>query len=384
MIRPTTRLPLADSIDADAAPRTARFRLFLALDLLLVVAVPILAWIGFTSVLDSRSGRFTAEPGPSDPGWLAFVEPSEVVALATSLDDEITGLVLVVPTGDDIEGGRIVQLPVALSVDGLRLTERETTSMVRSLERAIRLRPTTTVVLDEASWSDVLGERTVSVDNPDPVPAADGSVLLPVGPIELTAATIPAFLGRTVDSVNPAALDFRRQIFWSALLEQTDRFSPPATIDDPDLAVAVAAFVRVAAGPNRLDPLPTVADGDDVIIDVDAVSALLSDAVANPAGGGRLPIRILDRTGGNDLVVAARIMGAWGFEVVQIGNTAVFDGGPTQVLAAVDADADALDALARLLDADTVAAANDEEAVSTVTVLLGEPNPIAELELDRP
>ena len=50
-------------------------RVFVVVEVLLFIAIPVLAYSGFRTLLDSRTGTFIDDPGPESPGWLALVDP---------------------------------------------------------------------------------------------------------------------------------------------------------------------------------------------------------------------------------------------------------------------------------------------------------------------
>ncbi|MEZ5342832.1 MAG: hypothetical protein R2706_15745 [Acidimicrobiales bacterium] len=73
-----------------------------------------------------------------------------------------------------------------------------------------------------ADWENILGDVVVVVDNPDPVPADDGSILIPVGRVDVAPADTPAFLGRPATGESALSTVVRQQLWWESLLA-----SPP-------------------------------------------------------------------------------------------------------------------------------------------------------------
>ncbi len=382
-----------------AGPTRSRWRaaLFLGFEAALIVSIPLLAWFGFQNLLGSRSGAYVIDPTSEDPGWLAFVDPTPVSLIVETADARVGGLALLIPSGANAPGGAVILVPGSLMVDGDRLTDLAPEAVSERLATMLRLDFDNVVIADEAGWQQLIGDAQIPLSNPDPVPGPDGEVLFAVGDLVLDAATVSAFLGRsgvasttsgTSNRSESLALEFRRDVFWRALLANTDLLMPTQEPTDPNgdqqspAEVARGRLVSIAAADYRVEAMPTnIADVAGTTGNVDAdpaqVEALLNEFVALPAGVGRLEVRILDRTGTNDLENAARSLGRAGFQVVQIGNASVFDGLTTQVINAPGADSVLVTELAALLGADIVVSSNDEEAVSTVTVLLGTNNQIS-------
>ena len=383
MIRQTTTLPLAESANDGPVGRGALtgkgLAGFVVLELMLLAAIPVLAVIGYQSLLCSQSGEFVVEPTPADPGWQALVDPTPLSVVVEVVDEKVSGLTLVIPSGSGSTGGAVMLVPGALQFAGRSMSELTPEQARRALESMLRLRIDRMVIGDEAGWAAMIGEGTVEVANPDPVTGPDGGTLLPVGEVELDSSTIPAFLGRPLPDTPAIALEFRREIFWSeALADELLRpgsagTSVSASTSDTE---AVAIYLgQIAAGLHQIEAMPVSISNNIVAPDLDATDELLGELVALPAAaapGDRLQVRILDRAGTNDLESAARALGANGYEVIQIGNAAAWDELPTQVVTTVAADQDQVAALADLVGADSVESSTDEDAVSTVTVLLAD------------
>ena len=366
MIRQTTTLPLVEP-DPPARRRVGPGAVaFVLVELALLASVPILAVLGFRALLDTRSGQFQIEPTPVDPGWQAFVDPTPLSAIVEVLDGSVTGVTVVIPATTADAGGAVVLVPGGVEIEGQTLRDRTPEAAARAVGRLLRLAVPDVEIGTAEAWAGWLGGGTVSVANPDPVPGLDGEVAIPVGQVDLDGTTIPRFLG-AIDDGNEAALDFRKTVFWRALLDAEPAGEVTSVVGDH--------LTTIASGDHRIEPLPTSVGVDGSLLpSIDAVDELIGHLVPLPRGGApgdRLPIRIVDRTGEVDLPAVARNLGSAGFEVTQIGNALVFDDGPTTVIPSIDADPDQVAALAAYLGAATVSPENDEESVATVTVLLG-------------
>jgi hypothetical protein len=360
-------------VKAGAAPAGAgegrrALRLFVVVEVLAVMAVPVVALIGFKVLLDSRAGTFVTGPGPGDPGYQALVEPTPVLAVVERLGGEVTGVTLVARAGRSADGGAVIVVPAELAVEGRSLRQwghAGDDAAAQALGRALRLRVDHHVTLDGDGWAALLGERTVAVTNPDPV--VDGGVeRFPAGTVELGAADAAEWLGR-LGTQQPAALAFRRSLFWRALLA------------DPDLVATgggepAATLAALAAGPHVVELLPVVGAGPVLALDPDQAEELVVEVVPFPSGarpGDRLRVKVLDRTGHADLVAVARQVARAGGEIVIVGNAGVFDGGPTEAVIADPALGDDVRRLLERLGTGTVRPSPGSDETVDVTVLAG-------------
>jgi hypothetical protein len=320
-----------------ARPRSSR--LFVAAEFLLFLAIPLLAYLGFRTLLDTRTGTFIEDPGPESPGWVALVDPSPVVGVVEMDGAEITGVAVVVSIGQTARGGAVVLIPAELETDsGQALQTLSPEGAIDAVADTLELRIPDVETVDAERWSALLGETAYAFDNPDPVPNSSGELLFGVGQVEVGGATTSAFLGRTIDGADSLAALVRRELFWNELLS-----NPPIETDDP-LSRTIASL---SGGPHEVVILPLErGDGGEPVASVDRTEALIRRIVAFPAGnsaGGRFRVQIEDRTGEADLDAAARSIGRLGVEVVSISNGAVFDSDRTAIRIDVGSnDADAL------------------------------------------
>jgi len=365
--------------------------LFIAVEIALLGAIPILALLGFRTLLETQSGEFAVEPGPSDAGWAAAIDSSPLSIIIDVDEGRVGGAVLLAPSGDDVDGGTVILISGATQIDGVALSERDPAGVVSAIEEALRLELGVPAIADSVGWELLLGGESIELANPDPVvadaanPETDASeavdengdddsslepsILIPAGRVTVAPADLAALSSRPpIVSSDLEALEFRRDVLWRTLLVN-------ATFDtdldgDATLVTAARHIERIASGVNRIESLPL----DGSTIDPTATEALIRSAVPLPRGhavGARLQVRIIDRSGGNDLEAAARNLGSAGFEVVQIANAFVFDDGVTQVLAPPVGDEAEVARLVDLADAATVPPSLDAEAASVVTLLLG-------------
>lgn len=306
---------------------TGRSRLtFLGLEIALLCAVPLLAYAGFRTLLDTRTGTFVEDPGPSDPGWQALVDPSPVIGVVEVVDGEVSGVTVVVSVGRTARGGTAVLVPAQLEVAGRPIGLLSPESAVEAVAATLRLRIPQMEIVDEQRWTSLLGDTSYLIDNPDPVPGHGPAAVFEVGLVEVAGGRTALFLGRTADGADPLAALVRRELFWDELLD-----APPPVSDDP-LSRSLQA---VSDGLHEVVRLPLLrSETGAPVADPERVEALVRRVVPFPAAhadGERLLVRIEDRTGAADLDEMAVRLGGLGMEVVAIGNGPIFDDDATAV-----------------------------------------------------
>lgn len=297
-------------------------------NLALLVAIPLLAFVGYAELLESTDGTVVDQPTSDDPGWTALVDPTPITAVVEVDQGVVGGIAILV---DD--PGSVLLVSPGLVVDGVALADRPPADAVTAVSEALRLGIADVLVMDAAAWQQTLGPATYMVDNPDPVHASSGVELFGVGPVELGAADLPAFLALPADN-GPAASSLpRRHRFWSALIAD-----PPAPrpVEDAaggggggtgpakgSLALALDGF---EAGAAVHDVPVTIDDGIESLDEV-ATERLIREVVAYPTGppsGSRLSVEVIDRTGNADLRAIATEVASMGIEVPAIGNAMIF------------------------------------------------------------
>ncbi len=350
--------------------RSTRSRfLFTIAEVSLFALVPFLAYLGFTTLLDTRTGTFVADPIEGEPGWRALVDPTPVTAVVEVENDRITGLTVITQPAGDGKGGAVVLVPGTLLVDGTPLTALDPQGAAQLLGNAMRLQIAEVLVLDEEGWFSVLDSTAYEIDVPDPIPNDADGVLVPVGPNQIDARLTPAFLGRLVAGNDPLALIFRRRLYWESLLTE-----PPAPSDHPFSEL----LQTVGAGQSRIYDFPLekteiIGPEANLVPDEVSVEFLVREIVPFPAGAGpgdRPQVRLIDRTGEADLYALAAALGRSGIEVLEIGNAWVYDDGPTELVVPIGADTAGITRLSELVGADTVQAA-DTELNDSLTLLVG-------------
>lgn len=299
--------------------------LFVAADLIFAMAIPFVAISGYHTLLDSRVGRFTAEPTRSEPGWSALVEPTALTAVVEVHDQQVSGVALLVAHDEPSATDTVILLPGSLEIDGQPLFVRSPIEAVAALSSATRLAISSTVILDDPAWIAALGAKTIRVDNPDPVTDADGVSIFAVGSVSVAGDNASAFLGRPTEGASLVSVTPRRHLLWNAIVNQ-----------QLDRSTAIGEAVE------KLDPqnsqildVPMTQLEPVSLPDFAAMESLVRDVMAFPSGsapGDRLQIRVIDRTGSADLEDIAAVLASRGIEVLEIGNAAAFDRGKTELV----------------------------------------------------
>ncbi len=299
------------------------FALFALAELSLVLAIPFLAVAGVHAVLESRTGAFVQQVGPTEPGWRALVEPSSVVAIVERYEGQTTGVTLIVHE-QGVQGGAIVVVPGNVTLGDTKIEDLPLEVVIPALSETLKLRIDQTGVVDETMWPEIVGTQTYTVDNTDLVDGGTGQSFT-VGEVTLSGENVGDFIGSRESSADSTVLLSRRLTFWSAVIE-----SPPAS---NHLVASVAR--SLTQGNVDIFEFPAQRDQKSLVLDEQNVPELVSRAVPFPAGAEphhRIRLRVLDRTGDADLPAIASQLGAGGFEVVEMGNASEFDDGPSELL----------------------------------------------------
>lgn len=327
----------------------------------LLVLVPLLAWVGFRAVWDTTDGR-TVDPelNPDEPGYEAFVESTPVLAVLGR--DEAGALswaaVLALP-GSPSGGGALFLVPVSTLVPTLEATEHTlaevdatggTEEAGKGIGEIMGVGMTEVVEVTPARLAQLLGPVSpLTVENPDEVGPFDA------GELSLTAEEVAPFLEAVASGESDLTRLARHEVLWRAWLAAVASSSDPNVVPG-ESASGIGRFVRgLATGPVTVDVPPVVpeelADGATVFRRDPFPTMDLSEAripfpvAARP--GARVRVRVLDGAGVPGLSLqAARDAVSAGAQVVLIGNADEFDAAETRVVYFDPGVADAAQAVA--------------------------------------
>ena len=361
---------------------------FVALEVVLVAAVPVLGWVGFRTVLDTTEGQAVdPELDPNEPGYEAFLEPTPL-ALPQGLDDggDLSWLTVVGLGGPQEQGGSVLFIPVAtLTEDG-----RETLAEVRAEDGERALAAAVGELLD-AGFADVV---TVA-------PGRVADLVAPVAPIELRLADdvegfdtgdvaldpdeVAALLLARDEAESDLNRLARQEAVWRAWLGAIAASSDPGAVPG-ETGSGLGRYVRgLSLGAVAYDTAPvevvdaeaTDEEGEVFEADVEALRALVADRIPFPVAdrpGGRVRVRVLDAVGveGLSLLVARDAVRAGG-QVTVIGNADAFGRETSRVTffdGAVAADAAAVAAALGIGSVEQLPGPNPDDLVD-VTVVVG-------------
>lgn len=324
---------------------------FVLVEVLLLLAIPILAVKGFSAVLDTTEGRAVdPELDPDDPGYEAFLDPTPI-QLVLGLDDagQLSWIDVLSLGGAGAQGGAVMFVPTATvapadEVEGYPaepLTQRYVTGGPEATRQAVA--DTLDVAIDEevvlapARVAELLAPvAPLTVDNPDAIGDFDTGEL-PLAPADVAAILLAR---------DPAESDLtrlaRHEAVWRAWLGAVAASTDPDVVPG-ERSSGIGRFVRgLAAGPTTYDVPPGVeelsAEFQAVVYTVDPAEAadFTEERVPFPAAsrpGGRLRVRVLDGVGADGLTLAlAREVVQAGGQVVVVGNGDRFDATETRLV----------------------------------------------------
>lgn len=323
---------------------------FVLVEVVLLLAIPVLAVRGFDAVLHTTDGR-TVDPdlSPTDPGYEAFLEPTPVLAVAGIGDDLQLSWVTVLALGSTEGGGGAVLLVPARTMAPAdepggfpvqTLAARYAAGGLQALRQGtadlLGIAIGDVVDLAPARLGELLAPVSpLTVANPDDV--GDFAV----GELSLTAEELPGLLEATDVEQSDLTRLARHEAFWRAWIGAVATSTDPNVVPG-ETTTGLGRFVRgLAAGPTTYDVPPVTEelqlDATTAFIpDEAAVSDLVEDRVPFPAGsrpGSRLRVRVLDGVGadGFTLAVARDVVRAGG-QVVVVGNSDAFDATESRVV----------------------------------------------------
>ena len=322
--------------------------MFIAVEAVLLAAVPALAWVGFRTVLDTTDGQAVdPELDPNEPGYEAFLEPTPV-ALAAGVDagGVLSWLTVLALGGPAEQGGAVLFVPVGTVADvpdlgAVTLAEAWAadgrTGLVDATGEVLGAGFSELVVLEPPRLTELLAPVA-----PLPLVLTDELPGFDTGEEELTGEEVAELLALRAEGETDLARLARHEDVWRAWLGAVAA-SPDPDVVPGERASGIGRYVRgLAAGAVSYDTIdvtpiepPDDDEDDDEVVserfeaDADAVRALVADRVPFPVAprpGERLRVRVLDGVGAEGLALrAARDIVRAGGQVTVIGNADRFD-----------------------------------------------------------
>lgn len=355
--------------------------------------VPLLAWVGIQTILDSTQGKeFVVVTDPDAPGYERQVEPTPTaLVVALGPERELSSVTFLALTGAEA-GGVTVIPPATLVTDGEGIGgtleaawDQHGEDGVRQLvELMLNVDMAETRVVEHDSWETLVDPvGTLEVDNPGAVAGPDGEAAFESGVVPVPPDQVGDFLSLR----NPDETDLNRmvriQAFWEAWLEAVGEVEDQEGVVPGEVSSGLGRFVRALGGssvevsvlPVEVAPLP----GSDAAVFApvqDQVVRLVTRIVPFPVGapaGARLRIRLLDGAGGLDHGVAAvRSLTSAGGQIVTLGNASELGVASTRIIYQDEALLERVEALAASLGVGTVERSAQVDDSVDVTIVLGE------------
>lgn len=312
---------------------------FVAAEVLLLAAIPVLGWLGFRTVLDTTAGQAVdPELDPSEPGYEAFLEPTPV-ALVLAVDDAgaLSWATVLALGGSGERGGSVLFVPIATAAAAGGPTVADVFAAEGQGAAAVAVGElldagfAEVVLLEPPRLAELLAPVT-----PLAVRLADDVEGFDAGDVALGPGEVVALLAARDDSESDLARLARHEEVWRSWLSAVAA-SPDPDVVPGEAASGIGRYVRgLAAGEVRYDATPVDEVGDGFVADLDALRALVNERVPFPvavAPGGRPRVRILDGVGVEGLALrAARDAVRAGAQVTVVGNADRFGAATSRVV----------------------------------------------------
>lgn len=360
---------------------------------LAVLAVPLLFYAGYETVLNSNEGKLVKVPSdPSQPGWEALTEATPTM-LVMHVDDQRkpVGLAVLGLTGENTGSILLIPMNTVLQVPGIgpvRVDEaykRAGLDGVKlTIEGLLGAGMQETVVLDDKQWADLVTPTApILVNNRDAVTSpTTGRTLFPKGPVALTPEQVGPYLGTSGANDDDFNRLLRNETFWRAWLAKVAA-APDDTLALPgESDTGFGRFVRKLADSQvEVKTLPLEKAGIPgsnetvsvpVKAELDALVAQMIPFPVSPIPGARPRVRILDGVGTLDNgVVAAPLLVQGGGQIDAVGNAVSFDRATTQLIYHEDELLPTVEKLRAALGVGELVKADRGNDNADVTVILG-------------
>lgn len=376
----------------------------------LIVAVPVLAYVGYRLTSDSTSGEvLSGRSEPDAPGYLALVEPTPVALVIHTADDgSARDLTILSLSGPDQKGGAIIGVPVRVRLDEdfygidqftgtIEKNRAETAARVIGAQLGLGFGEAVKVTDSELVRS-VEPVAPLRVDNPEPVTTPDGETF-EAGPLELPAERIPAYLDAS-DAGNTTSGSLSRQrLVWAAWVEAIAT-SPETGVVPGERSVGLGRFLSgLADGEVQTASFPVLPAGEDdggTVYEVDRHPAdlLIANAVPFPVAAeknDRATVALVNGTGPEAAPpsVIQRLTYA-GAQITTTGNARRFDHDQTVLIYADRSHRGAAQRMADELGVGRPERSDNADSGADIRIVMGSdllknpPAPLTSEEIDTP
>jgi hypothetical protein len=359
---------------------------------LAILAVPVLFYAGYQTVLNSNEGRLVKLPSDAgQPGWEALTEATPTM-LVTQVDDEgvPVGATVLSLTGDGTGSVLFIPMNTVLQVPGVgpvRMDEAYQRGGVDGLKLTVEgllgAGMDETVVVDDEQWASLTQPTApIVVNNTDAVANGFGKVLIPKGLVPLAPDQVGPFLGTSSRGEDDYNRLLRNENFWKSWLAKVAAAPDDASALPGESDTGFGRFVRrLADSQVEMKTLPlqkvTLPTGDVVYAPVtEEVQSLVAQLIpfpVSPIPGQRLRVRVLDGTGTLDNGIgAAPTLVRGGGQIDAVGNAVRFDYPTTQFVYHADEHAAAVEELRAALGVGELVKTERGNDNADVTVILGQ------------
>lgn len=383
--------PAATPTPTSTPEKSSGTRVLLGIMALLVLAVPILAYVGFTKLGNSTRGTtLSGRAKSTDPGFEALVDSTPTALLVlTDHEGNPAGLTLLSLSGAGNKGGAIVALPLGTRVTKSRYGQRTfreiaSNGSVQSIADNIAAQLSISFADEFSMTPDTLAALiapvgALTIENPMDVVGPD-STEFAKGSLTLEPAAVPTYLLAKGEGESVEAALERSELVWRAWLAKVHEGRADPAIVPGESGVGIGRFVRgLSAGKVAFGVLPTrdaepIADQATFTIDDKLARLMLTNAVPFPTAAARqrLSVRVLNGTGATAIPqsVMQRIVFAGG-QISILGNGADFDVKTTTFTYSSKADKAKVQEMARTLGKGKLVRTPADDGGSSVTVILG-------------
>jgi hypothetical protein len=381
--------------EADAAsgsgPRSRWWRIgYPATLVALTMLVPLLVWTGLQVILTSSDGELIRRVSdPSAAGYEAAVEKTPT-ALVVSVDalGKLDAVSLLAITSDGIGGvlsipaDTVVEDPVATLTLRTIFDSSGLDALSQAAGRILNLSFTDVQVVPSAEWATLVGPvAPVTVNNPDPVSDASGTVVFARGTLELAPAQVWPYLSAKGRNETDLSRLVRQQAFWKGWLAEIGDGGGTGVVPISSEAGLGRFVVALGAGSVSFQTLPVTtlpagtAGGVRYAPIPDAVADSVAAIVPFPEGapGARPRLRVLDGTGQlSNGVEAATVLAAAGGQIDVIGNARTFGAETTEFIYYEATSKDAALKMRDALGVGEVVESTQTNSATDLTVILGD------------
>jgi hypothetical protein len=378
--------------ERDRPRRSESLRPLYLLMVLLVVAVPVLGYIGYRSVGDSTRGQvLSGRSKPDVPGYEALVEPTPVALLlqVDSAGSPVT-ITLLSLSGPDQKGGAVVSIPVSTRLKKPLLKaytfgeviQRTTASTAGAgIAAQLGLGFTESIKVDDAKLTSFLEPAgSIEVDNPVAVESPEGEQFAE-GTLELSPEQVPQYLAANDAEGSEITRLQRAQLVWTAWIAKIRAAKGRAGIVPGETGAGLGRYLRgLAAGHVSTASLPVVPaaaiEGHETLaLDTALARLMLTNAVPFPIAGSakdRVATKVLNGTGPSAIPpsITQRLTDV-GAQISVVGNAPRFGVARTTVTYSDVSSRSIVLRIAALLGNVKVVHAPSGEDTADITIVVG-------------